>query len=96
MFLYKKSLPSPFLSRPPRENGSMTPDFSRIPAERLAALISRAPKAELHVHIEGTLEPELAFEIGRRNGVALPTCRAFWMSTTPLRRCFEQKTIFMT
>ena len=50
----------------------MTPDFSCIPAERLAALISRAPKAELHVHIEGTLEPELAFEIGRRNGIALP------------------------
>ena len=50
----------------------MTPDVSRIPAERLPALIAAAPKAELHVHIEGTLEPELAFEIGRRNGIALP------------------------
>ena len=33
--------------------------------------IQQMPKAELHVHIEGTFEPELRFEIAKRNGVAL-------------------------
>jgi adenosine deaminase len=32
----------------------------------------RLPKAELHLHIEGTLEPDLMFQLARRNGVTLP------------------------
>ena len=34
--------------------------------------IRRLPKAELHIHIEGSFEPDLMFEIARRNGVQIP------------------------
>jgi adenosine deaminase len=39
-------------------------------------LITRLPKVELHVHLEGTLEPEMAFELAARNGVAMPYASA--------------------
>lgn len=40
--------------------------------EQLRKLVCGMPKAELHIHIEGSLEPELIFDLARRNGVSLP------------------------
>jgi adenosine deaminase len=39
--------------------------------EQLRQLVTGMPKAELHIHIEGSLEPELIFALAQRNGVAL-------------------------
>jgi adenine deaminase len=48
----------------------MTPTSVADP--ELASFLKGMPKAELHIHIEGSLEPELIFALARRNGVALP------------------------
>jgi adenosine deaminase len=42
------------------------------------------PKAELHLHIEGTLEPELMLALAERNGVELP-----WADVEAIRRAYE-------
>jgi adenine deaminase len=54
-----------------------------IPADRLPELLRAMPKAELHIHIEGSLEPELIFALAQRNGVRIP-----YASVEDLRRAY--------
>jgi adenosine deaminase len=50
----------------------------------LETLITRLPKCELHIHIEGSLEPELMFALAARNGVKLP-----YDSVEAVRRAYQ-------
>ncbi len=53
-------------------------------AASLTELIRRLPKAELHLHIEGTLEPAMVLDLARRNGVDLP-----YSTTAELTRLYD-------
>ncbi len=45
--------------------------YATIARDHLPALLARMPKAELHIHIEGSLEPELIFALAEKNSIAL-------------------------
>ena len=45
--------------------------YANIARDQLPALLARMPKAELHIHIEGSLEPELIFALAEKNNITL-------------------------
>jgi adenosine deaminase len=54
-----------------------------VSPERLPDLLRGMPKAELHMHIEGSLEPELMFAFAQRNGLRMP-----YVDVESLRRAY--------
>ncbi|MCR3969848.1 adenosine deaminase [Aeromonas veronii] len=63
-----------------------TPIPKPVTPEHLTAaqFIAGLPKLELHLHIEGSLEPELMFELGRRNNIPLP-----WPDVASVRAAYD-------
>jgi adenosine deaminase len=62
-----------------REQCTMSPSVPDI-----ETFIRGLPKAELHLHIEGTLEPEMAFDLARKHGISLP-----YPSLEALRQAYD-------
>ena len=61
------------------------PDQLNLP-QPMEALIHGIPKAELHLHIEGALEPELMFELAVKNNLSLP-----YNTVTDIRQAYKFK-----
>lgn len=68
---------------PPADKSKLHTDNTLSPAEARAR-IAAMPKAELHMHLEGSLEADLMFRLARRNGVSLK-----WDSEAALRAAYD-------
>ena len=74
-------LPVAFMLVSARASGEISPD--------LRAFIEGMPKTALHMHLEGSFEPELAFKIAKRNGIK-PGSKAFpWKTVKDLKDAYH-------
>ncbi len=77
---------------PPNLDSTARPGAGRpraLAPEQLLPLVAGIPKTVLHVHIEGTLEPELAFALAERNGIALGSQRFPYETLEQLRAAYR-------
>ena len=72
--LIRAALAVPLLGALPRSLAGATPSTSQSgdAGTRMTRFIAAMPKAEYHVHLEGTLEADMKFALARRNGLTLP------------------------
>ena len=49
-----------------------------------SGIVQRLPKAELHIHVEGSLEPEMMWDLAQRNGISLP-----YENVDAIRRAYD-------
>ena len=54
----------------PKATPKESPSAKRMDRDALENFLKALPKAEIHLHIEGTLEPEMVFELAKKNVVA--------------------------
>jgi adenine deaminase len=60
------------------------PRVAALAGDALATFTRQLPRAELHIHIEGSLEPDLAFKLAARNGLSLP-----WPDVAALKAAYN-------
>ena len=65
------------------------PPIEPVPAKPAGSARGPLPTTELHLHIEGTLEPELIFQLAQRQGTTLPFERSLCVGAVPSTQMYS-------